>query len=120
MYGRRASTRRARELRKTLTPPEARLWLQLRGLRSEGFHFRRQAPFRGYYLDFVCFNHWLVMEVDGGGHNDQVQADHDAVRDRILKRQGFHTLRLSNGDINTNMAGVMEAIMAVLGSPAGP
>jgi very-short-patch-repair endonuclease len=27
-----------------MTPQEVRLWLQLRLLRKEGFHFRRQAP----------------------------------------------------------------------------
>jgi len=107
-------------LRKNLTPQEARLWLRLRALRSDGFHFRRQAPFRGYYLDFVCFKSRLVVEVDGGGHNERIQADHDVVRDRILKRQGFHTLRMSNGEININLAGVMEAVLAALGASASP
>ncbi|RYF25757.1 MAG: DUF559 domain-containing protein [Comamonadaceae bacterium] len=56
---------RAREMRKALTPPEARLWACLKRLRAEGFHFRRQAPFRGYFLDFVCHGRRLVIEVDG-------------------------------------------------------
>ncbi|MGI9169806.1 MAG: endonuclease domain-containing protein, partial [Caulobacteraceae bacterium] len=55
---------RARELRKALTPQEARLWPRLRALRVNGFHFRRQAPF----LDFVCFKRKLVVEIDGGQH----------------------------------------------------
>jgi hypothetical protein len=46
--------KRAGEMRKVMTPPEIRLWLALRRLRSEGFHFRRQVPIRGYFLDFVC------------------------------------------------------------------
>jgi very-short-patch-repair endonuclease len=102
---------RARELRKALTPQEARLWVHLRALRSEGLHFRRQAPFRGYYLDFVCFRRGLVVEVDGGGHAEEAQADHDAVRDAVLKREGFRTLRFWNGDINTNLDGVMADIL---------
>ena len=83
-----------------------------------GFHFRRQAPFRGYYLDFVCFSRRLVVEVDGGGHTEEVQAAHDAVRDAVLKRQGFKTLRVWNSDINTNLNGVMTDILAALQSVA--
>jgi very-short-patch-repair endonuclease len=40
----------------------------LKRLRERGFHFRRQRPFRAYYLDFVCFDRRLVVEVDGGQH----------------------------------------------------
>ena len=93
-----ATTKRGRKLRKTLTPQEARLWLPLRPMRAEGVHFRRQAPFRGFYLDFVCFRHRLVIEVDGCQHADEIQADHDVVRDAILKREGFRTLRFWNSE----------------------
>jgi very-short-patch-repair endonuclease len=101
-------------MRKQLTPREAKLWIHLRALRSEGFHFRRQAPFRGYYLDFVCFKRGLVIEVDGGGHGEAVQITHDAMRDTVLKREGFRTLRFWNGDINTNLDGVMRDILSAL------
>jgi very-short-patch-repair endonuclease len=76
-----------------MTLQERRLWSRLRRLREDGFRFRRQAPFRGYYLDFVCFDRRLVVELDGGQHADVPQADHDAVRDAILARQGFTVLR---------------------------
>ena len=114
---------RARRLRKSLTPQEAMLWRHLRPLRARGCHFQRQAPFRGYFLAFVCFNHRLVVEVDGGGHGEEAQAAHDRVRDAVLERAGFHTLRISNADINTNLAGAMEVILAALASshsPRGP
>ncbi len=103
-------------MRQNLTPQEARLWLHLRGLRNHGFHFRRQAPFKGYYLDFVCFKLRLVVEADGGGHNSDAQADHDFIRDTVLRREGFTTLRISNADINTNMDGVIETILSALGT----
>jgi very-short-patch-repair endonuclease len=44
------------------------MWSFLKRLRAEGFHFRRQAPFRGYFLDFVCHAQRLVIEVDGRMH----------------------------------------------------
>jgi very-short-patch-repair endonuclease len=52
------------------------------------FHIRRQAPFRGYFLDFVCFERRLVVELDGSQHGEDDQADHDFVRDLVLKREG--------------------------------
>ena len=110
-------TTRARELRATLTPQEARLWAHLRPLRTDGFHFRRQAPFKGFYLDFVCFKQRLAIELDGGQHNDDAQAAHDAMRDAVLLRAGFRTLRCWNGDINTNLDGVLRDILLALGVP---
>jgi very-short-patch-repair endonuclease len=109
---------RARSLRKSLTLQEARLWLYLRDLRQQGYHFRRQAPFCGYFVDFICFNHRLVVEVDGGGHSEEAQAEHDRIRDAVLRRRGFHTLRVSNGDVNTNMAGVTDAVLDALANSA--
>src|SRR6202021_544981 len=99
----KGSTKRARELRKSLTPQEARLWLRLRALRADGFHFRRQAPLFGFYPDFVCFTHRLIAEVDGSQHGDGAQFAHDAIRDAMLRRAGFRTLRFWNSDVNANL-----------------
>ena len=65
---------RARAMRKALTPAEARLWIALRALRSDGLHFRRQAPLRGYYIDFFCWARGVIVEVDGGSHLDEDRA----------------------------------------------
>jgi very-short-patch-repair endonuclease len=111
---RRSPILRAREFRRNLTPQEARLWVEQRALRARGF--RRQAPFRGYFLDFVCFRRRLVVEVDGGGHGDDIQAAHDLVRDTVLRGQGFLTLRFWNSDVNTNLDGVMTDILGALQS----
>jgi very-short-patch-repair endonuclease len=108
-------------MRKSLTPQEARLWIQLRALRLQDFHFRRQAPFKGYYLDFVCFKSRLVIEADGGGHGEDAQAEHDLIRDRVLERAGFTTLRIWNRDIDTNLDGVVRDIIAALSAlPPSP
>ena len=115
-----ATTKRARELRKNLTRQEARLWLRLRSLRAEGCHFRRQAPLLGFFLDFVCFKHRLIIEVDGSQHGEDVQGDHDAMRDSILARAGFKTLRFWNSDVDANLDGVMLTIQQALGTPPSP
>jgi len=97
-----------------MTLQERRLWSRLRGLRKQGFHFRRQAPFRAYYLDFVCFDRRVVVELDGGQHADEVQAEHDRVRDAILARQGFIVLRFWNSSVNRDIGAVMDQIVLTL------
>jgi very-short-patch-repair endonuclease len=72
---------RSRELRRNMTEPEVILWSRLKKLRAQGVRFRRQAPFRGYFLDFVCFEWRLVIEVDGGYHGTDDQESRDQLRD---------------------------------------
>ncbi|HWW11575.1 MAG TPA: endonuclease domain-containing protein [Brevundimonas sp.] len=105
---------KARDMRKALTPPEARMWTCLKRLRAEGFHFRRQAPFRGYFLDFVCHSRKLVIEVDGRTH--ETRLDHDRVRDAVLAREGYRTLRIGNESVRDNIEGVMRRVRAALGA----
>ncbi|HEX6859311.1 MAG TPA: DUF559 domain-containing protein [Caulobacteraceae bacterium] len=117
-----SSTTRARELRSTMTLQERRLWLRLKTLRAEGFHIRRQAPFRGYYLDFVCFDRRVVIELDGGVHGEDPQAEHDRTRGAVLKREGFEILRFWNTQVHENIDGVMYNIRLALAgaSPTRP
>jgi very-short-patch-repair endonuclease len=69
-----------------MTKAEVRLWMRLKRMRADGCHFRRQAPFRGYFLDFVCFGRKLVIELDGWRHAEAGQAQHDNGRDAVLRR----------------------------------
>ncbi|MCU4161654.1 DUF559 domain-containing protein [Acidiphilium sp. AL] len=109
-----ATIARARALRRILSPPEARLWVALRRLRGDGFHFRRQAPFQQYYLDFVCHAHRLAIEVDGSQHGQPEQARHDAQRDTTLARAGYRTLRIAAADVLGNLEGIVTAIRLAL------
>ena len=105
----------ARALRKRLTPAERKLWYALRDLKSEGLHFRKQAPLDRYILDFVCFEARLVIEVDGGQHAEQSGIVKDAARDAYLNWQGFDVLRFWNSEVLKNTNGVMTAIYEKLG-----
>jgi very-short-patch-repair endonuclease len=103
---------RARTLRKTMTPQEVKLWVQLRQLRPQGLHFRRQAPLEGYILDFVCFQRRLSVEVDGSQHGEEAGLVHDAKRDAHFAALGFLTLRFWNSDIDRNLDGIVETIFS--------
>src|SRR5882724_10268696 len=105
---------RARELRKTMTPQEVKLWVYLRSWKSRGFHFRRQVPRDGYILDFVCLRKRLIIEVDGGQHNDDRHAINDRIRDTNFSQQGFQILRFWNNEVDKNLTSVLEAIDSAL------
>jgi len=110
----KATTQRARALRNNMSRPEALLWPHVKRLRERGYRFRRQAPFRGYFLDFVCFTRRLAIEVDGAHHADDRRAEHDFVRDRILGREGFLVLRVPAREVFNNLNGVVRLIEATL------
>jgi very-short-patch-repair endonuclease len=103
-------------MRKALSPPEARLWKALRSLRREGLIFRRQAPVRGYYLDFACLGRRIDIEVDGAHHFDPERMRRDRIRDRILGEAGFAVLRISAVDVLQDLHGVIGRIRALAGS----
>jgi very-short-patch-repair endonuclease len=97
-----------------MTEPEIWLWARLKRLHTLGYHFRRQRPFRGYYLDFVCIDRLFVVEVDGSQHNEPLQAEHDGVRDAVLQRAGYQVMRVSNSAVRTDIDGVMDSIVLAL------
>jgi very-short-patch-repair endonuclease len=103
---------KAREMRKTLTPAEARLWVVLRKLRSEGLHFRRQTPLRGYYLDFFCWARGVIVEVDGSTHDNQDRKRKDRVRDAVFARENLLTLRYDNLMVRDDLTGVIDGVRA--------
>ena len=71
-----------------------------------------------FYLDFVCFKQRLVVEVDGSQHaDDDRQVDHDAMRDAMLRRAGFRTLRFWNSNVSNNLDGVIQTIQLALRIP---
>ena len=108
------SNDRARELRKTMTRQEVKLWVRLREFRELGFHFRRQSPIMGYIVDFKCRRRRLVVEVDGFQHGFDQNRIQDLARDRTLNKVGYRVLRFANPDVDRNMDGVLESIRLAL------
>ena len=107
----------ARAMRADATKAENMLWQSLRGKQLEGFKFRRQAPLKGYILDFVCFEAKLFVEVDGGQHSENSRNE---ARDAVFAREGFETLRFWNHEVETNLDAVCEHILHRLRSRPKP
>jgi very-short-patch-repair endonuclease len=101
----------ARQLRHGATDAETAMWRLLRHRRLAGFKFRRQVPFQGYILDFVCFDRKTVIEIDGSQH---FESRADQVRDAALADEGFRVLRYWNNDVLQRPTSVLEDIFAHL------
>ncbi len=108
------STRRSRSLRRRSTRAEWVLWLELRDRRLSGFKFARQQPIGPYYVDFVCREQRLIVEVDGGQHADNLA---DQTRDAYLATLGYRVFRVWNNDVLANIEGVLQVLKSKLEAP---
>jgi very-short-patch-repair endonuclease len=102
-------------MRSEPTPAEHRLWQILRAKRLAGHKFKRQLTIDGYIVDFVCLEHRLIVEADGGHHAENLA---DARRDAYLQEQGFRVLRFWNNEIFENEEGVRLTILSALEHPS--
>jgi len=109
-----ALTQKARELRCNLTEAEQRLWGSLRGRQMCGVKFRRQHPIDLYIVDFYSHEARLVIEIDGGQHNEEVRLLYDAERTTALEAKGIRVLRFWNHEVLAETEGVLECIREVL------
>jgi very-short-patch-repair endonuclease len=107
----------AKQLRKEMTEAEHLLWLHLRAHRLDGQKFRRQQPIGPYIVDFVQFDARLIVEADGGQHNESAS---DRTRDAWLASQGFRVLRFWNHDILQRTDAVLESIWAAVATSPPP
>ena len=97
-----------------MTDAENTLWLHLQKKQFHNLKFRRQQPIGIYIADFVCFEKKLIIELDGGQHNEINNIKHDNKRDEFLQSQGFTVVRLWNNDIFENIDGVLEYLEQVI------
>ena len=105
------NTARARQLRNNQTRAERALWQCLRK-HQVGVKFRRQHPLGPYIADFVCFEKRLIIEIDGGQHQEQIE--YDETRTDWLQQQGYKILRFWNNEILNEPAGVIAIIVIEL------
>ncbi|WP_417545270.1 endonuclease domain-containing protein [Marinobacter sp.] len=107
-------TQFAKHLRQNMTDAEKLLWYHLRAYRLNGKRFRRQQPLGPYIVDFVHFGSRVVVEADGGQHNDSLS---DKERDAWLRSQGFRVLRFWNHEILRQTDVVLSVIYDALEVP---
>lgn len=101
----------SKDLRKNMTDAEQTLWFYLRNNQLAGYKFRRQEAIDNYIVDFVCYKKKLIIELDGGQHNDEQNIEQDKIRQNYLEQQGFKILRFWNDNIFNNIEGVLDTIL---------
>ena len=104
----------AKNLRKNQTDQERKLWYFLKAKRLNNYKFRRQYPIGNYIVDFCCPRNKLVIELDGGQHNEDDNLEKDKDRDDFLKNKGFKILRIWNNEVDKNISGVYDEILKFL------
>jgi very-short-patch-repair endonuclease len=103
---------RARQLRRSLTPAECKLWFHLRNAQL-GAYFRRQHPIGRFVVDFYCAKANLVIELDGDSH--AAQTEYDAERTRWLQiHKRCRVLRFTNREVFYQLQAVLDEIKAAL------
>jgi len=83
-----------------------------------GFKFRRQAGIGCYIVDFYCHELKLIIEIDGGIHDEQEQ--YDQRRENWLKRNGYHILRFKNENVMYDLDSALTKIKTFISSLTNP
>jgi len=98
----------AKRLRHDETDAERKLWMYLRDRQVKGFKFRRQHPIDCYIVDFCCPECHLVVELDGGHHVSQTQADQR--RTEHLNQLGYRVSRFWDHEVLADTEAVLQHI----------
>lgn len=102
-----------------MTPPEVRLWVQLRR-NAQGLRFRRQHPVGPFVLDFYCDSARLAVEVDGQQHALGQAVLHDIERDEWLALRRIRVVRLPAWLVFQDMDAALRTIEAAAHQPPHP
>jgi very-short-patch-repair endonuclease len=102
-----------RELRQESTEAEKLLWEELRNRKFNGLKFRRQHPLDKFIVDFYCNEKKIVLELDGGVHNEKINKEYDEARTAMLAGLNIIVLRFKNEEVIIDMQGVLKKIRDV-------
>ena len=108
----------ARRLRQTQTEAERKLWLRLRDRGLGGVKFRRQHPIGPFITDFCCTEAKLIVELDGGQHALQKQADTE--RTAFLEGQGYRVFRFWDNEVLNSADAVLQRLVLALRADSRP
>lgn len=95
-------------LRNNATLAERVFWNHIKGKQLAGFKFKRQCGIGNYVVDFYCPKIRLIVELDGGIHNDPQVKERDLMREEYLFSLGLHIKRYANEDVLYNIGEVLD------------
>jgi very-short-patch-repair endonuclease len=104
----------AKYFRQHMTIGEKCLWNMVRKNQVNGLRFRRQQVIHGFIADFYCNQISLVVEVDGGIHEQQ--KDYDKLRTQIINQHGIEVVRFTNEEVVNKSDWVLEKLNEIAGN----
>lgn len=107
-------------LRNSMIKVEIILWSRLQKRQVKGYKFRRQQPIYNYIVDFYCHEFKCIIEVDGEIHYLEEINAKDLKRDKFLQINGYHTLRLSNFEIISDINSTINKITLFISTLKSP
>ena len=110
MYYNSKHITKAKNMRSNMTKEEHIIWNLVRAKRFLGFKFKRQVLIGEYIVDFVCQEKMLIVEIDGGQHNETEKIEYDNKRTEYLESLGYKVVRFWNNDVRNNIEGVYDTI----------
>lgn len=99
---------RAKELRKSMTLAEKKIWYGY--LRNFKFRVLRQRPIDYFIVDFYCPGLKLVIEIDGDSHFTDEGQSYDEERTQKLESYGLSVVRFTNQQVLEEFQGVCEQL----------
>ena len=97
----------AKHLRQNATIQERRLWNLLKNRQFRNLKFQRQQPVGDYIVDFIYKEAKIIIEIDGGQHNEPKNIEYDKTRTEFLNSLGYKVIRFWNNEIYENIDGVL-------------
>ncbi len=104
----------ATELRYRMTGAELEFWSFVSNRKINGYKFRRQHAIRQYIVDFYCHELLLVIEIDGGIHNESEVQIKDEQRENELQSLGLYILRFTNEQVFKTPGDVIKKLEDVV------
>lgn len=97
-----------------MTPTETKLWFQFLCQIEPRVH--RQRPMGNFITDFYIPKAKLIIEVDGGVHDDDKTKAKDLERTWYFNNQGIEVLRITNDQVINNFKKVCKSIRQIIDS----
>ena len=114
MYYNSKNLNLAKNMRSNMTREELKFWCVVRAKNFYGYKFKRQVLVGDYIVDFLCPEKRVIVEIDGGQHNEESNINADNERTLYLESQGYKIIRFWNNEIYENIEGVCERLRIVL------
>lgn len=96
---------RAGELRKAGNLSEVLFWNQVKNKNFFNLDFDRQKIIGNYIVDFYCKDLGVVIEIDGGSHDEK--QEYDKERDNYLESFGLKIFHIQDIEVKKNLDGVL-------------